>query len=136
MATQIGPIDVQLFQSHLLPLQIRADPFGDTGFRGIGGGHAYSSDETGVQIMQHMAFVAIHPHATTFASVAHLPVFHADAPLFGDPLDQADLPLLIDLYVLRLDCLAIARAGCASCASSCFRVCTQLSPTCNTSRTS
>ena len=59
MATQIGPIDVQLFQSHLLPLQIRADPFGDTGFRSIGQGQAYGSDETAVQVVQHMAFVSV-----------------------------------------------------------------------------
>src|SRR2546426_11878641 len=47
--------DVQLFQNHLLPIQIRAERFGDTGFRGIGRGHADGSNETGVQIMQHMA---------------------------------------------------------------------------------
>ena len=37
MATQVGPIDVQFFQSNRLPIQIQADRFGDTGFGRMAG---------------------------------------------------------------------------------------------------
>src|SRR4249920_3768261 len=51
----------------------------------------------------HMAFVSINAHTATFASVAHLPIFDADASIFGHPFDQAGLPLLINLHVLLFD---------------------------------
>src|ERR1700687_2462622 len=62
MAAQIGPIDVQFLYSDLLPLQVLADRWRDTGFRSIGWSEAHSTDETGIQVVQHMAFVAIHAH--------------------------------------------------------------------------
>jgi hypothetical protein len=34
-----------------------------------------------------MAFVAIHSYTATFPSVAHLPIFNADAAIFGDSFD-------------------------------------------------
>src|SRR2546426_4429847 len=48
-----------------------------------------------------MPLVSIYPHTATFADVPHLPVFDADAPIFGDSFDQAHLLLLVDLHILR-----------------------------------
>jgi len=62
-------------------------------------------DETAIQIMKHMPLVAIYPHTATFTSMAHLPIFDADAPVFGDTLDEAGFSLLIDLPILLLDLL-------------------------------
>jgi hypothetical protein len=105
MATQIGPINVQFFQRNLLPINVHADRFGDTRFRDIGGGDTHGSDETRVQIMQHMALVPIHAHTPTFAPMTHLAIFDADTPIFGNALDETRFPLLIDLYILLLDLL-------------------------------
>ena len=48
MATQIGPVDVEFFQPHLLPAQISTDGFRHTGFGCIGWRYADSSDKAGV----------------------------------------------------------------------------------------
>src|SRR5437016_3591110 len=50
-----------------------------------------------------MPLVSIHPHAPTFATMAHLSVFDADAPVLGNPLDEARLSLFADLHILLLD---------------------------------
>jgi hypothetical protein len=103
MAAQIGPVDVQFLQISSLSLQIRADRFSHTGFRDISWCEPHRTDETRVQVVEHMPLVSIHSHAPTFAPVAHLPIFHADAAVFGDPLDQAHLSLFADLHILLLD---------------------------------
>jgi hypothetical protein len=35
--------------------------------------------------------------------VAHLPIFDADTPIFGDALDEAGFALLIDLHILAVE---------------------------------
>src|SRR5262245_3854273 len=56
--------------------------------------------------MQDMAFVPIDQDTATFATMAHLPIFHANAQVFCYPFDQAVLALLIHLYILRLHLLS------------------------------
>ena len=51
----------------------------------------------------HLAFVSIDTHTATFASVAHLPIFDADASILRHRFDQACLPLLINRHVLLCD---------------------------------
>ncbi len=53
----------------------------------------------------HMPLVSIHPHTPTLAPMAHLGVFDADTPIFGDALDEAGFVFLIDLHILLLDLL-------------------------------
>src|SRR6266851_9560616 len=69
MTTQIGPIDVQFLERNFLPIQIRANGWGHTGFGDIGWGEAHRSDEASIQIMKHMPLVSIYPHTATFAPV-------------------------------------------------------------------
>src|SRR2546425_8401361 len=102
MATQIGPINVQFLQTSSLPLQIFADRFGDLRLWDIGWRDAHRADQTAIQIMKHMPLVSIYSHTATFASVAHLGVFHTDAPVLGNPLDEAHLSLFAHLYILLL----------------------------------
>jgi hypothetical protein len=78
MATQIGPVDMQLFHCHRLPLQIRTDLSGDARFWNIRGRDAYCTDQACIQIVEHMPFVSIHPHAPAFSSMPHLSVFDTD----------------------------------------------------------
>src|SRR5258708_6048108 len=80
MAAQIGPVDMQFFQSHVLSFQICTDGFGHTGFRDIGGGNAYRTDKARVPVVQHMPLVSLHPDTATFASMAHLRGLHTDSP--------------------------------------------------------
>jgi hypothetical protein len=103
MTTQIGPINVQFLQGNSLLCQIGADGWGHTGFRGIGWGHSYGSDQAGVQIMKHVPLVSIHAHTATFASMAHLSIFDADASVLGDSFDEAGKARLIDLHILLFD---------------------------------
>jgi len=105
MAAQIGPIDVEFLQGDWLPIQIPADGFRHPRFGHIRRCDSHCSDETCIQVVEHMSLVSIYPHAPTFASVAHLPILDADAPIFGDALDEAGFALLIDLYILLLDLL-------------------------------
>src|SRR6266567_1717336 len=51
----------------------------------------------------HMPHVTIHSHTPTFAPMAHLGVFNADTPIFGNALDEAGFAFLIDLHILLLD---------------------------------
>jgi hypothetical protein len=94
-----------------LLLQIFADSFGDTCFRDIGWRDSYCSNEAGIQVMKHMAFVSIHTHAAALPSMPHLPIFDADASVFGDSLDQTRFPLLIDLHILLFDQLRNREGG-------------------------
>src|SRR5215472_7538763 len=105
MTTQIAPVDVELLYTHALRLQVGADVSCHARFRHIRRCDSYRTDEIGIQITQHMAFVSIHAHAPAFAPVPHLGVFNADASIFGDSFDKAHLPFLIDLHILRLDML-------------------------------
>src|SRR5579859_1773896 len=82
-ATEIGPIDVPFPQLRLLSHQVSTDLLGHAGFWGIGERNADRTHESAVQIVQHMSFVAINAHAAALASVTHLGIFDADAPLFG-----------------------------------------------------
>src|SRR5260370_16270095 len=104
--TQIGPIDVPFLERNCLPLQIRADGWGHTGFGYIGWGDTHRSDEAGIQIMKHMPFVSIYPHTATFAPVTHLPIFDTDASVLGDSFDQAGFPHLTHLPTFPLDPLS------------------------------
>src|SRR5215472_1979372 len=56
--------------------------------------------------MQHMASVTIHAHTPAFAPMPHLGVFVADEAIFGNPFDQAYLPLLIACDILRMNVLS------------------------------
>jgi hypothetical protein len=103
---QRGSVDVQLLSHHPLPIQVGADGFRHTGFGDIGWGQAHGSDQTAIEIVKHMALVAIHAHTTTFASVAHLSIFDADASIFGHAFDQARFPFLIDMHILRFHLLS------------------------------
>src|SRR5258708_32937041 len=104
-AALIRSVDVQFFQSNLLLLQIFADRFGDTRFRGIGWRDSYCSNEAGIQIMKHMAFVSTHTHAAALPSMPHLSIFDTDASIFGHSFDEVSFPVLIDLHILFSDLL-------------------------------
>ena len=43
------------------------------------------------------------PDTSAFAPISHLGVFHADSSIFGDPLDQAGLPVRVRFNILRDD---------------------------------
>jgi hypothetical protein len=105
MTTQIGSVNVQFLQRHLLPVQILADRFGPIGFGFIGRRDSHSSDQTSIQVVKHVAFISIHEQAATFASMTHLLIFDTDPSIFGYPFEQARFPLFIDLDILRFDLL-------------------------------
>src|SRR5260370_38655025 len=71
-ATEIGPINVQFPQLRLLRTQIRTDGLGHAGFWGISKCDADRTHQSAVQIVQHMSFVAIHPHTPALAPVPRL----------------------------------------------------------------
>src|SRR5579875_1605562 len=105
MATQIGAVDVEFLETDSLPLQVCADLPGDIGFWHIRGGHAYRTNETGIQIVKYMTLVPIHPHTSTLASMPHLSIFDTDAPIFGHAFDQVGFAVLTRLDILRFDLL-------------------------------
>src|SRR5712691_3841890 len=80
-ATEIGSINVQFGQLRLLCGEIRLDRLGDTGFWHIGGGDTDCTHQPAVQIVQDVAFVAIHAHTAALPPMAHLGIFDADAAL-------------------------------------------------------
>ena len=97
----------------------------------------HCTDQTAIQVVEHMPLVSINSHTSTLASVAHLGVFDTDPPIFGDPFDKAHLSLFADLYILPWTCLAIARTGSATILSSgSVSLWTQASTVCSTCRTS
>jgi hypothetical protein len=65
-----------------LPREIVADRFGDTGFWNSGWWYPHGTDQTGLQILQDLPLLPSKQHPPTFASMAHLSLFHADAPVF------------------------------------------------------
>src|SRR5260370_19851403 len=81
MAAQIGPVDMQFFQSHVLSFQICTDGFGHTGFRDIGGGNAFRTDKDPVRVDELIPPVLLPPLTSTFSSTAHLAVFLTVAPI-------------------------------------------------------
>src|SRR6266700_8035214 len=56
--------------------------------------------KAGVQVVQDMAFVAVHAHAAPLAPVTHLGIFDAHASIFGHGLAQLCRPRLRHLYIL------------------------------------
>src|SRR5712692_868384 len=87
-ATEIGPINMQFAQHHLLAGQVSHNGLGDARFWGVGSSDADRPHQSAIQIVQDMAFVAIDAHAATLASMPHLGIFDADAPLLGHAFAQ------------------------------------------------
>src|SRR5215475_13715734 len=85
---QIGPVNRQFPPRALWHRQVRFNRVGDTGLGRSGGRDAHRHNQTRVQIAQPMAFVTIYEQTPTLAPVAHLGIFDAEAPIFGDAVAQ------------------------------------------------
>src|SRR5712692_7291432 len=91
---------MQLLQMDFLEHEIFADRFSDTGLRGIGGGDPNCAYHVSIQVMQDMAFVSIDKDTAALASVAHLLVFNANTPIFGNTFHKGFFSIFLLFYIL------------------------------------
>jgi hypothetical protein len=106
MAAQKGSIDMQFRSTNIWQAEIFAHGIRHTGLWDIGWRESHRTNEARIQIMEHMALVPIHQDAATLASVAHLPIFYTDTPIFGYSFDQTLFPLFLNLHILLFDLLS------------------------------
>src|SRR5215472_14223262 len=109
MATQICSVDVQFLQRDLLSIQIYADRFCHTRFRHIRWRQAHRTDESSVQIMEHMA---LYPSTRTLRLLRPWRICPSSTLIrrsFATPLIRLAFPFSLTSTSCTLTCCATER---------------------------